>query len=400
MKFLTLDDVDVTNQFVLVRADLNLPKQEGQFTDLTRLDRLIPTLKELSQRQARIIVMSHFGRPKGQRKEEDSLRDLVPILTEHTGLRVSFAEDCIGPKVKQQIETLHPGEMILVENLRFQRGEEANDPKFAKELSQLASLYVNDAFSCSHRAHASVVGITEFLPAVAGRGMQAELEALEKALLTPQYPVMAVVGGSKISTKLAVLEHLLPKVDYLVVAGGMANTFLAAQGYEVGQSLCELDMLEVAQTILRHADSKGCQIILPLDVVVASEIAPGQKSQTVSIAEIPTHQRIADLGQASVAHLGKLLKKCQTLIWNGPLGVFEIPPFDQGTTAFAKLVAAETKAGQLISVAGGGDTLAALAHAGCKDDLTYVSTAGGAFLEWLEGKELPGVQALIKSKRV
>lgn len=398
MKFLTLDDIDVTNKFVLVRADLNLPKQVGKFTDLTRLDRLIPTLKELSEKQAKTIVISHFGRPDGKRSEDDSLRDLAPVLAKQSGLKVSFADDCIGPVVKQQVDSLQPSDVILLENLRFYKEEEANDPKFAQELSQLASIYVNDAFSCSHRAHASVVGITAYLPSVAGRGMQAELEALEKAIHSPKHPVMAVVGGAKISTKLGVLENLMDKVDYLVVAGAMANTFLAAQGHAIGQSLYEPEKIETARKVLQVAQEKGCQIVLPMDVVVTPEIAAGQKDQTVSISEVPPQQRIADIGKASVEHLGQLLKKCHTVVWNGPLGVFEIPPFDSGTTAFAQMVAAATKSRQLISIAGGGDTLAALAHAGCKDDFTYVSTAGGAFLEWLEGKELPGVVALMRVK--
>lgn len=352
--FLTLDDIDVTNKFVLVRTDLNLPKQEGKFTDLTRLDRLIPTLKELSEKRAKTIVISHFGRPDGVKNEKDSLRDLAPVLAKQSGLRVFFAEDCIGPEVKQQVNSLQSGEVILLENLRFHKEEEANDPKFAQALSQLASLYVNDAFSCSHRAHASIVGITAYLPSAAGRGMQAELEALEKAIHSPKHPVMAVVGGAKISTKLSVLENLMDKVDYLVVAGAMANTFLAAQGYAMGQSLYEPEMINTARDVLQSAQKKGCQIILPVDVVVAPEIAPGQKPETVLAQEVPPQTRIADAGKASVENLGQLLKKCHTVVWNGPLGVFEIPPFDSGTTAFAHLVATATKSGQLISVAGGG----------------------------------------------
>lgn len=393
-RFSTLDDVDVSGKTVLVRADLNLPMQDGKVTDATRVERLLPTIKELIQKHSKIILMSHFGRPKGQRHEEDSLKQLLPTLEKVLGQSVQFASDCIGPEATRLAEALQPGQILLLENLRFHGEEEKNDAPFAKNLASLADIYVNDAFSCSHRAHASVVAITQFLPALAGRAMEAECDTLSQIMTNPERPLMAIVAGSKVSTKLDLLQNLVQKVDTLVVGGGMANTFLSALGYPIGQSLCEAEMMDTARSILDGAKASGCSVILPQDVAVTIEIKPHVLRRVVAISEVNLEDKIVDIGEQTVALIRSSMALCATVIWNGPVGIFEISPFDVGSTEIAKIIADFTRKGSLVSVAGGGDTLAALAHAGCSDAFTYTSTAGGAFLEWLEGKSLPGVVAL------
>ena len=397
-QFLTLDDVDVSLKTVLVRADLNLPMQNGVVTDATRVERLVPTIKELMNKHAKIILMSHFGRPKGQRHEKESLKQLLPALEKVFGQSVLFANDCIGLEAMGLAKNLQPGEILLLENLRFHDAEEKNDVTFAKALASLADIYINDAFSCSHRAHASVVAITQNLPAIAGRGMQSELEALDRVLGRPKHPLMAIVAGSKVSTKLELLQNLIQKVDFLVVGGGMANTFLKALGRPIGQSLCELEMIDTAHSILEAAKISGCNVILPQDVVVTTNIKSQGLRRIVSISDVQPEDKIVDIGERTIETICSKLATCATVIWNGPVGIFEILPFDVGSVEIAKEIAAQTQKGSLISVAGGGDTLAALAHAGCSDKFTYTSTAGGAFLEWLEGKTLPGVAALEAAK--
>ncbi|HEY4161623.1 MAG TPA: phosphoglycerate kinase [Dongiaceae bacterium] len=392
--FSTLDGLEVAGKKVIVRLDLNVPMKDGAVTDSTRIDRSADTLKELAGKQARVIVMAHLGRPKGKRAPEFSLKPLVGPLSKALGRPVTFADECVGPVAKQAADALKDGAVLLLENLRFHDAEEANDSAFAKALASLADIYVNDAFSCAHRAHASTEGIARLLPAAAGRLMQAELDHLGAALGNPQRPVMAVVGGAKVSTKLELLGNLVGKVDLLVIGGGMANTFLFAEGKEIGKSLAEREMADTARDIVARAKAKGCRIVLPSDAVTAAEFKAGAATQTVDVAKVPQDQMILDVGPKSAAEIGDLLKTCKTLVWNGPLGAFETQPFDKGTTAVARAAAALTKAKALLSVAGGGDTVAALAHAGVVDDFSYVSTAGGAFLEWLEGKELPGVAAL------
>ncbi len=393
--FKTLDDLDVAGRRVIVRGDLNVPMRDGAVSDRTRIDRLAPTLLELLEKGARVAVISHFGRPKGQPDPEMSLRPVVDALSAALGDRpVVFAEDCIGEAAGQAIDGLAPGELALLENLRFHAGEEANEPDFAAALAELGDCYVNDAFSVSHRAHASTEGLARRLPAHAGRGMQAELEALTAALDDPLKPVAALVGGAKVSSKLAVLGHLIEKVDSLVIGGGMANTFLHALGTDVGASLCEHDLADTAREILARADGAGCEIVLPSDVVIADALEAGAASATVPIAAVPAGRMILDIGPDSIAALNRHLEGCRTLLWNGPLGAFEVSPFDEGTNRVARHAAALTQADRLISVAGGGDTVAALGRARAIDGFTYVSTAGGAFLEWLEGRTLPGVAAL------
>lgn len=393
--FKTLDQIDCRGRRVIVRGDLNVPVRDGQVTDTTRLNRLAPTLKELSDKGARVAVISHFGRPKGQIVPDMSLKPIAGALSASLGGRsVTFAEDCVGATAQAAIDNTPDGGIVLLENLRFHPGEEANESSFAAALAANGDLYVNDGFSVSHRAHASTAGITQHLPAYAGRGMQAELEALTAALETPRKPVAALVGGAKVSSKLAVLGHLLDKVDSLIIGGGMANTFLFALGTDVGASLCETDLADTAREIMARADESGCRIVLPSDVVIASTFAAGVDTQTVPVAAVPPDQMILDIGPESVAALNAHLADCGTLLWNGPLGAFEVPPFEVGTNSVAQRAAALTKAGSLVSVAGGGDTVAALAGADAIDGFTYVSTAGGAFLEWLEGRELPGVAAL------
>jgi phosphoglycerate kinase len=394
-RFRTLDDLDVAGKRVLLRADLNVPMQDGKVSDATRIERLVPTIDELVRKRAKVIVMSHFGRPKGKPDPAFSLRPLVAPLSAALGGRsVAFAEDCVGAAAQRVVDALPEGGVALLENLRFHAEEEKNDPAFAAQLAALGDLYVDDAFSAAHRAHASTEALAHLLPAAAGRLMQAELEALSKALEAPQRPLAALVGGAKVSSKLDLLNFLIAKVDVLVIGGAMANTMLFAQGKSVGKSLCERDLAETARAILVKAAATKCRLVLPVDAVVAREFKAGAASETVPIDRIPDDAMILDVGTATVAAIERELGACRTLVWNGPLGAFETPPFDRGTVAVARAVAALTKSGKLLSVAGGGDTVSALAHAGVVDDLSYVSTAGGAFLEWLEGRELPGVAAL------
>ncbi len=393
MPFRTLDTMDADGKRVLLRADLNVPVRDGKITDLTRIERLTPTIRELVGKGAKVIVCSHFDRPKGKRVPEMSLAPVATALGEVLGQRVRFAEDCIGLPAQQAVERMAKGDVLVLENTRYHAAEEKNDPGFAAEMAKLADLYVNDAFSAAHRAHASTEGVARLLPAYAGRLMQAELEALDAALGNPQRPVAAIVGGAKISTKLELLENLLSKVDVLVIGGAMANTFLAAQGIAVGKSLQEAEMHDTARRILEPSKMGGCQVVLPTDAVVATELKPGVATQTVPVGSVPADAMILDVGPETVAALNRHLATLKTLVWNGPLGAFETPPFDAATTAFAKSVAEATQRG-LRSVAGGGDTVSALRHAGVLDKMSYVSTAGGAFLEWLEGKTLPGVAAL------
>jgi phosphoglycerate kinase len=394
-RFKTLNDLDVKGRRVLLRADLNVPMRDGRLTDTTRIDRLAPSIDELAQKGGRIVLLSHFGRPKGKRVPELSLAPLAgPVSAALGGRSVVFAEDCVGPAAAALVETLGGGEVALLENLRFHPGEEANDPAFAQELAALGDLYVNDAFSAAHRAHASVEALARLLPAAAGRLMQAELEHLAKALEAPARPVAAIVGGAKISTKLDLLGNLVRRVDMLAIGGAMANTFLGALGVAVGRSLCEHDMAETARRIVAQAKAARCELVLPTDAQVAAALEAEVANRTVSIKQVPAEAMILDLGPASAGDLARRLGQFRTLVWNGPLGCFEVPPFDAGTNAVAQAAAEQTRAGRLLSVAGGGDTVAALSHAGVADDFSYVSTAGGAFLEWLEGKTLPGVAAL------
>ena len=393
--FKTLDEIECRGRCVLVRGDLNVPMQNGVVTDSTRLDRFAPTVRELSDKGARVAVISHLGRPKGEAKRELSLRQIADALSTALGGRaVTFADDCIGDAAKNAIDALPDGGIVLLENLRFHAGEEANDPTFVAALAENADLFVNNGFSVSHRAHASTAGIAGALPAYAGRGMQAELEALAAALEVPKKPVAALVGGAKVSTKLSVLGHLLDKVDSLIIGGGMANTFLFALGTNIGASLCEKELADTARGIMARADETGCQIVLPSDVVIAAGLEEGIATEVVPIAAVPPDRMILDVGPESSAALNQHLANCGTLLWNGPLGAFEVTPFDAGTNAVARRAAELTAAGSLVSVAGGGDTVAALRRADAIDGFSYVSTAGGAFLEWLEGRELPGVAAL------
>jgi phosphoglycerate kinase len=393
-KFLTLDDIDPRGKRVLLRGDLNVPMKNGKVTDATRIDRLAPTIRELAERGAKVVVMSHFGRPDGKPHPAFSLRPLVAPLSQAVGRSVAFAEDCVGPAAERVIAALQPGDVALLENLRFHAEEEENDIGFARRLAALGDLYVNDAFSAAHRAHASTEALAHLLPAAAGRLMQAELEALGNALETPQRPLMALVGGAKVSTKLALLRFLIDKVDTLVIGGAMANTLLFAEGVAIGTSLSERDMAETARDVIARAQRSNCALMLPEDAVVAKELKAGAATETVAIARVPHDMMILDIGPRTVAAIAARLEGSRTLVWNGPVGAFETPPFDAGTVALAKRVAALTGAGRLLSVAGGGDTVAALARAGVTDGLSYVSTAGGAFLEWLEGRPLPGVVAL------
>ena len=395
--FATLDDHDLAGKRVLVRADLNVPMRDGEITDHTRITRLLPTLKELCEKGARVVVLSHFGRPKGQVVAEMSLSAVADSLADALGAEVVFASDCIGLAAKSVVDCLIDGEVALLENLRFHAGEEQNDAAFAEALAANGDIYVNDAFSCAHRAHASTEALAHLLPSAAGRGMEAELNALSRALETPQRPVAAVIGGAKVSTKLELIGNLVNKVDVLVIGGGMANTFLHARGVNVGASLCEPDLADTAREIDAIAKAANCEIVLPVDAVIAREFKAGAESETVDVNAVPDDAMILDVGVKSARDLSQRLASCKTLVWNGPLGAFEIPPFDAGTNAVAQAAAALTKQGALISVAGGGDTVAAMAHAGVADDFTYLSAAGGAFLEWMEGKTLPGVAALMKS---
>jgi len=393
-EFHTLDDIDVRGKRVLLRADLNVPVKDGKVTDATRIERLAPTIRELTEKGARVVVMSHFGRPENGPDPKLSLKPLVEPLAKAIGRPVAFAEDCIGAKAQSVVDRLKDGEVALLENTRFHPEEEKNDPAFVKSLAALGDLYVNDAFSAAHRAHASTEGVAHLLPAAAGRLMQQELEALHAALGAPKRPVAAIVAGAKVSTKLQLLDFMLKKVQVLVIGGAMANTLLLAQGKKVGRSLVEKNMLDAAQKILAEARVAACELMLPVDAVVAPELKVGVATQTVAIDRVPDDQMILDIGPQSVAAIAARLEQCPTLVWNGPVGAFETKPFDAGTVALAQRVAALTRAGKMLSVAGGGDTVAALHEAGAVDQLSYVSTAGGAFLEWLEGRELPGVAAL------
>lgn len=393
-----ISEADVAGKCVLVRADLNVPFQGGAITDATRIERFLPTVKELISRGAKVVVMSHFGRPKGQRVPEMSLAPVAARLGELLdGVSVAFADDCIGDGAKAAVNALNNGDVLVLENLRFHKGETDNDPDFVSALAELGDIYVSDAFSTSHRAHASTEGLALKLPSYAGPLMMMEVNALKAALEAPKRPVAAVVGGAKVSTKIELLTNLVSKVDMIIVGGGMANTFLYAQGVKVGKSLCEPDFTETVGSILDRAAETGCRIVLPVDVVVSREFAEGAENQVVDVNQVPDDMMILDAGPQSVAMLVDKLSECNTLVWNGPLGAFEISPFGEGTFALARAAARGTREGQLATIAGGGDTVSALNSAGVTGDFTYVSTAGGAFLEWLEGRALPGVVALTRN---
>ncbi|MBB4006664.1 phosphoglycerate kinase [Allorhizobium taibaishanense] len=393
--FKTLDDLhDIAGKRVLLRVDLNVPVSGGKVTDATRIERVAPTIKELSAKGAKVILLAHFGRPKGEPVADMSLSQIISAVEEVLDQAVAFADDCIGESAANAVAALNNGDVLLLENTRFHKGEEKNDANFTAELAKNGDIYVNDAFSAAHRAHASTEGLAHLLPAYAGRTMQAELEALEKGLGQPTHPVVAIVGGAKVSSKIDLLMNLVKKVDALVIGGGMANTFIAAQGIDVGKSLCEHDLAATAKQIMIEAETAGCTIVLPVDGVVAREFKANAANETVSVSAIPADAMMLDVGPQSVALVNDWISKAATLVWNGPLGAFEITPFDTATVSAAKHAAERTKAGKLVSVAGGGDTVSALNHAGVADDFSYVSTAGGAFLEWMEGKELPGVAVL------
>jgi phosphoglycerate kinase len=394
--FKTLEDLgDVTGKVALVRVDLNLPMKDGRATDLTRVQAVAPTILELADAGAKVLLLAHYGRPKGERHSTMSLSVVQGDVERVLGREVMFISEVAGPIVEQSLGIFRNGDIGILDNTRFWPGEEKNDPEFAKAIAANGDFYVNDAFSAAHRAHASTEGLAHLLPAYAGRAMEKELKALDAALGNPQPPVAAVVGGAKVSTKLAVLENLVGKVQHLIIGGGMANTFLAARGVDVGKSLCEHDLAAKAEEILEAAERAGCTVHLPYDVVVAKEFAANPPSlRTCNVHEVAADEMILDVGPQATEALADVLKTCRTLVWNGPLGAFETPPFDEATVSLARTAAALTKEGSLVSVAGGGDTVAALNHAGVADDFTYISTAGGAFLEWMEGKELPGVAAL------
>jgi phosphoglycerate kinase len=392
--FRTLDDADLRGKRVLVRVDLNVPMEDGKVTDATRIERILPTIREIAEKGGWVILLAHFGRPKGGPDEANSLKPIAPVLSQHLGKPVAFASDCIGEPAKAAIAKMRDGDVLLLENTRFHKGEEKNDPALVEALAELGDIYVNDAFSAAHRAHASTEGIAHKLPAYAGRTMEAELEALSKALDNPVRPLMAIVGGAKISTKLELIGNLLKKVDILAIGGAMANTFLAAGGKEIGKSLCEKDLLDAARTILKDAAAGSCCIVLPVDATVALQFKAHAESKIVDADHVGAGDMILDIGPKTIDTVSRLLQDAKTLVWNGPFGAFELEPFDKGTVEVARAAARLTKEAALLSVAGGGDTVAALNHAGVADEFTYVSTAGGAFLEWLEGKTLPGVAAL------
>ena len=395
--FKTLDDLtDIAGKRVLVRVDLNVPVTDGKVSDKTRIERVAPTILELSEKGAKVILLAHFGRPKGEPVADQSLSLIAPAVEEVLDQRVAFASDCIGASAADAIAKMENGDILLLENTRFHKGEEKNTAEFVAELAKNGDIYVNDAFSAAHRAHASTEGLAHHLPAYAGRTMQAELEALEKGLGQPTRPVVAIVGGAKVSTKIDLLSNLVAKVDALVIGGGMANTFIAAQGIDVGKSLCEHDLADTARSIMETAKTAGCAIVLPVDGVVAREFKANAANETVDIIAIPADAMMLDVGPKSVELINGWIEKAATLVWNGPLGAFEIAPFDKATVSAALHAAEQTRAGKLVSVAGGGDTVSALNHAEVADDFSYVSTAGGAFLEWMEGKELPGVAVLTK----
>ncbi len=393
MPFKTLSDLSPRGKRILVRVDLNVPVENGRVTDATRLDRIIPTIAELADNGGRVILLAHFGRPKG-RDPKESLEPVAKEMAGRLGKPIAFAADCIGPQAEGAVAKLKDGEVLCLENTRFHKEEEKNDPAFVEALAKLGDAYVNDAFSAAHRAHASTEGLARKLPAYAGRTMEAELVALDKALGAPQRPVIAIVGGAKVSTKLDLLKNLVHKVDALVIGGGMANTFLHAQGIGIGKSLAEKDLADTARAILDEAGRAGCAIILPVDATVAWHFQANAPHQGYGLDAIPEDGMILDVGPQSIERINAAINDAATLVWNGPLGAFELSPFDTGTVAAAKHVAERTKAGKLVAVAGGGDTVAALNLAGVADDFSYVSTAGGAFLEWMEGKDLPGVKAL------
>jgi phosphoglycerate kinase len=391
--FRTLDQADVNGKRVLLRVDLNVPAENGKVTDATRIERQAPTIVEIADKGGKVVLLSHFGRPKGPDPTQ-SLQPVAEAVGRVINRRVAFAEDCIGPKAQAAVAAMKPGDILCLENTRFHKGEEKNDPAFVAELAKLGDLWVNDAFSAAHRAHASTEGLGHVLPAYAGRSMQAELDALASALEAPQRPVAAIVGGAKVSSKLELLGNLIAKVNVLIIGGGMANTFLAAQGKTVGKSLCEHDLADTANDILAKAKAKGCEIVLPVDAVVAKEFKANAPSRAVSVDAVGNDEMILDIGPMSVEHAVSVLARVKTLVWNGPFGAFEMEPFDNGTIEVAEAAAELTAAGKLVSVAGGGDTVAALNSAGVSERFTYISTAGGAFLEWMEGKALPGVEVL------
>ncbi|WP_210527531.1 phosphoglycerate kinase [Rubellimicrobium arenae] len=394
MAWRSLNEMDLRGKRVLTRVDLNVPVENGRVTDTTRIDRIVPTVQAILAQGGKPILLAHFGRPKGRPEPTMSLRQVVPALEQALGQPVAFADDCVGPRAEAAVAALPQGGVLLLENTRFHAEEEKNDPGFSAAMARLGDVYCNDAFSAAHRAHASTEGIARLLPSCAGLLMAEELSALEKALGSPQRPVVAIVGGSKVSTKLDLLGNLVGKVNHLVIGGGMANTFLHAQGYPVGLSLHEPDLAETALTILARADEAGCEIILPRDIIVAKELKAGATETVMGPHDCPPDQMILDIGPASVSYIDTVMGHARTLIWNGPVGAFETKPFDAGTHAVARKAAELTQAGNLVSVAGGGDTVAALNDTGVTDQFSYVSTAGGAFLEWMEGKELPGVAAL------
>ena len=394
MSFRTLDGVDVRGKRALVRVDFNVPMADGRVADETRLRAALPTIEALRGGGAKVILLSHFDRPKGRRVASMSLEPVAAPLSRLLGAPVAFAQDCVGPAAAAAVAAMNQGDVLLLENVRFHAGEETNDPAFAAALAANGDLYVDDAFSAAHRAHASTTGLAHLLPAYAGFAMRREVEALETALGAPKRPVLGVVGGSKVSSKLDLLRNLIGKLDALAIGGGMANTFLFAQGWEVGASYCEKELATTARDIIALAAAQNCQLLLPVDIVVAERAAPGVAARTRALGEVDDGERILDAGPMTVARLEKAMDGARTLIWNGPLGVFETPPFDEATTAAARHAGALARAGKLIAVAGGGDTVAALNHAGAAGDFTFVSTAGGAFLEWMEGKTLPGVAAL------
>jgi phosphoglycerate kinase len=392
--FRTLDDASVSGKRVLLRVDLNVPMENGKVTDATRIDRVLATIREISEKGGKVILLAHFGRPKGGPDEANSLRPVAAAVAEHLQEPVAFAPDCVGEVAVRAIAAMKDGDVLLLENTRFHKGEEKNDPAFVAELAALGDLYVNDAFSAAHRAHASTEGVAHKLPAYAGRAMQAELEALGKALEAPKRPLVAIVGGAKVSSKLDLLGNLVAKVDALVIGGGMANTFLNAQGLPVGKSLCEKDLAGTAREIMAKAQAARCAVLLPVDAIVADNFAANAPSHDYGVDAIPAAGMMLDIGQLSVDRIKASIDEAATVVWNGPLGAFELAGFERGTFELARHVAKRTKEGKLVSVAGGGDTVAALNGAGVADDFTYVSTAGGAFLEWMEGKALPGVEAL------
>ena len=399
MTFRTLDDAELQGKRALVRVDFNVPMHEGEVSDDTRLQAAVPTIEKLRAAGAKVILLAHFDRPKGKWVPEMSLAPIAPALTKVLGHPVAFVGDCVGKDVATAVAAMKPGDVLLLENVRFYPGEEKNDPAFARALAENGDLYVNDAFSAAHRAHASTEGLAHLLPAYAGQQMRRELDMLHKALGHPERPVMGIVGGSKVSSKLDLLRNLVTRLDKLAIGGGMANTFLFAQGHDVGASYCEKEMAETARDIIRLAGQNNCKLFLPLDIVVAEKMAPGAPARVRGLGEVDDDERILDAGPETLERLCRAMDNSKTLIWNGPLGVFEMPPFDKGTVQAARHAATLAKAGKLVAVAGGGDTVAALNHAGCADDFTFVSTAGGAFLEWMEGKELPGVAALSKQNK-